>query len=143
MGGYGNGKSSIMAAVQNVLQHHPTLSFAIRDANDVVLEYEQTDRPEDRKGLLRPLMNGRCFFDDIKTESIASNYGKKNLFKDILEIRYKNKLLTHVTCNYAAGENGNVQAGLNEFGQKYGGRVYDRLKDMFNIVEFKGKSFRR
>ncbi len=112
------------------------------DANDTVLDYEQTDSPEDRRTLLQPLLNGRAHFDDLKTESIASNYGKKNIFKDVLEIRYKNKLLTHVTCNYMQGYSGDVQMGLEEFGAKYGGRVYDRIKEMFNVVEFKGKSFR-
>lgn len=142
MGGYGNGKSSIMQAFNSILCHHPKLSFALYDANDIVLDYEQTDSPEDRRTLLRPLLNGRAHFDDLKTESIASNYGKKNIFKDVLEIRYKNKLLTHVTCNYMQGHSGDVQMGLEEFGVKYGGRVYDRIKEMFNVIEFKGKSFR-
>jgi DNA replication protein DnaC len=143
MGGFGNGKSSIMKAFNSILSHHPKLSFAMYDANDVVLDYEQTDKPEDRRTLLWPLLNGRAHFDDLKTESIASNYGKKNIFKDVLEIRYKNRLTTHITCNYAQGQSGNMQSGLEEFGIKYGGRVYDRLKEMFNIIEFKGSSFRK
>jgi DNA replication protein DnaC len=142
MGGYGNGKSSIMLALHTVLQFHSELSFAHRDANDVVSDYEQCKDAQEKEMLWKPLTIGRCFFDDVKTEEVANNFGKKNLFKDILEIRYKNKALTHICCNYADGQNGNIQAGLDEFGVKYGGRVYDRLKHMFNIIEFKGKSMR-
>jgi len=96
---------------------------------------------------------GDRYFDDIKTERHASNYGKVNLFKDILENRYNNRVQivkgvtkinkTFGTCNYKEGYEGNTEVALEEFGEMYGGRIYDRLFEMFNIIEFKGKSFRK
>jgi len=86
---------------------------------------------------------GVIYYDDVKTERIASNYGMTNLFKDIIEKREVRKLKTYITCNFKEDQPGNIPAALLEFGEKYGSRVFDRLFSMFNIIEFKGKSFRR
>jgi len=72
---------------------------------------------------------GICF-DDLGTESNAKHYGKeKNVLAEILLNRYDNKLpfnATHITTNLTA----------TEIKTQYGTRVSDRLRQMFNIIEF-------
>lgn len=143
IGDYGNGKSSIMKAIHLVLQTYPSMSFAYRSANDVVADFEKCNEAIDKEIFWRNITAGRCFYDDVKTEREASNYGKVNIFKDILERRYDKNLLTHLSCNYSEDYPNDLNAGLDEFGEKYGPRVYDRLKEQYNIIEFKGQSFRK
>jgi len=149
IGTYGTGKSSYMAALQLALNGCDK-SFMSYHAMGIVDEYEACGSPSDKevfnKKYIKGTFNGfkakAKYFDDLKTERDASNYGKINLFKDILEKRYSNHALTHLTCNYDPKEEGNLEAGIYEFSAKYGPRVYDRIFSMFNIVEFKGKTFR-
>ena len=52
---------------------------------------------------------------------------------DLISFRYDNGALTHATCNYKIDT-------LTEF---YGLTTTDRFKEMFNIIELKGESFRK
>lgn len=72
------------------------------------------------------------YFDDFGTEPDASNYGKKNLLKEILEKRYLKKKKTFITTNLS----------LMKIKEKYGKRVFSRLQQMFNIIEFPGDDLR-
>jgi DNA replication protein DnaC len=60
-----------------------------------------------------------------------------------LETREKNLVKTYLTANFKEGFPDNVSAAIDEFEDKYGSRVYDRIFKMFNIVIFNGKSFRK
>ena len=141
IGGYGNGKSSIMRALDKCLIG-TTNTFKLFSANDVVHEFETTKNDEKVEFDAKYLKGKRCF-DDVLTEKVASNYGKVDVFKDIIERRYDKKLITHINCNFIDGEVGNLDSGLAQFENRYGGRVYDRLFSMFNIIQFKGNSFRK
>ncbi len=140
IGDYGTGKSSIL---QTLVRLQPSL-YRYHTALDVTSEYESLHTSYDKKNFMEKYAKGTRLFDDILTEPVASNFGLKNVFKDILEIRCSNNAKTILACNYDP-EHGNedVNSGLLQFRAKYGGRVYDRLFEMFNIVEFKGKSMRR
>lgn len=142
VGGYGNGKTAIMKALKVALNQTP-FSFSLHNVNDVVTRYEECDENIDKQQFWRLMTAGRTCFDDVKTERIASNYGKANIIKDILEKRYSNGVITHMTCNYREGGTTDVKDAVNEFGEKYGGRVHDRVYEMFNVIEFKGKSLRK
>lgn len=143
IGGYGVGKTSILKAIQKALQCYG-VSYAIRNMNDIVSDYEDCKEAHDRKTFWHSITRGNCLFDDVKTEREASNFGKVNLFKDIIEKRYMLKeSVTHITCNYHNDYPNDLSAGLDEFGTIYGGRAYDRLFEMCNIIEFKGNSFRK
>lgn len=146
IGGFGNGKTTIMKSFESIFLGVKGTSFKGYTANEVVTMFEKitVDENEHTRSQFESAMyNGIRYFDDLKTERIASKYGKVNLFKDILEERYNRKLKTHITCNFKEGFNGNIEIGISEFGEKYGGRVYDRVFEMFNIIEFKGKTFRK
>lgn len=143
IGNFGNGKTSTMITFEKIFQNIKGISFKGYTANEVVGMFEKCGDDISKKEFERKVNFGTRYFDDVKTERIASNFGKVNLFKDILESRYNNKVKTFVTCNFKEGFEGDIEAALEEFGEKYGGRVHDRLFEMFNIIEFKGKSFRK
>jgi DNA replication protein DnaC len=153
IGTFGNGKTAVMRTFEKIFATTKGVSFKGYSANEVVTMFEKCVDAETKADFNRKMNLGDRYFDDIKTERQASNYGKVNLFKDILENRYNNRIQTtngetkinrtFGTCNYKERFEGNSEVALEEFGEMYGGRVYDRMFEMFNIVEFKGKSFRK
>lgn len=142
IGDFGNGKTSVFKTFEKIFKNMPGYIFTGYSANHVVVEYEKCTDDILRKEFEHKMFKGKRYFDDVKTERTASNYGKVNIFKEILEERYNQKSLTYISCNYKDGSPNDINEALSEFGEKYGGRVYDRLFEMFNIIEFKGKSFR-
>lgn len=74
-------------------------------------------------------MIGYCF-DDLGTESNSKYFGKeKNVMAEIILNRYDNNLdyrTTHLTTNFTA----------EKIKEQYGTRVTDRIKQMFNIIQF-------
>lgn len=142
IGGYGCGKTSIMNALEKALR--PTnIRFKGYTANEVVTMFEACSSPSEKEYFNKLTRGGTIYFDDVLTEREASNYGKHNLFKEIIEERYSLRRRTYISCNYQDGTNNDLKIGLSQFGEKYGSRVYDRLFEMFNVIEFKGKSFRK
>ena len=109
--------------------------------------YESTTDNTERKEFYKLHLNGVRCFDDVLSEREANNYGKANLIKDILEERYMKHKRTYITVNYldqkATQKAEDLNESLKQIGAKYGSRVYDRIFEMFNIVEFRGKSFRK
>lgn len=147
IGGYGNGKTSTMQAIEKTFIGIKGYAFKSYNANEVVKMFESITIENftidlSRKDFDIKMLKGDRLFDDVKTEKDASNFGKFNLFKDILETRCDNGFKTYVTCNYDPNYPNDLEKALDEFGNRYGERVYDRLFEMFNIIEFKGKSFR-
>lgn len=65
----------------------------------------------------------------------ASNYGTKmNVLQFVLQLRYDHRRtsITHITTNMV----------LEDIEPKYGDYVADRCKEMFNFIEFSGRSLR-
>ncbi len=143
IGNYGNGKTSIMKVFENIFKGIVGVGFKGYSANKVVTMFEKCSSDVDRDEFEKIMWRGTRYFDDLKTERIASNFGKVNIFKEIIEERYNRKSKTYVTCNYKKDFPDDLNAALDEFEDKYEGRVYDRIFEMFNIIEFKGKSFRK
>lgn len=143
IGGYGNGKTSTMKTLKSLFDGTP-LVFKSYTANRIVTTFESYKDGSERTEFMNRTKTKAAYFDDVKTEKIASNYGLHNLFKDILEERYIAKAKTYITCNFRETDTeGNVSDALLEFNEKYGPRVFDRLFEMFNIIEFKGESLRK
>jgi DNA replication protein DnaC len=143
IGNFGNGKTSTMKVFEKIFKGIPGIGFKGYSANETVTLFEKCSTDILRDEFEKMMFNGNRYFDDLKTERIASNFGKVNIFKEILEERYNRKSKTFVTCNFDEAYPDNMEAALDQFSKKYGERVYDRLFEMFNIVEFKGKSFRK
>lgn len=78
---------------------------------------------------------GYCF-GDLGTEGEKKNYGNTvNVMEHILFQRYENKLpfnQTHITTNLNA----------DEIKERYGERIRDRFREMFNQVALVGPSWR-
>lgn len=148
IGNFGNGKTSTMKAFESVfraIKGGKGVEFSGYSTKQVVRMFENCKG--DKADILRQefdqkMLCGIRYFDDLKSERIASNFGKVNVFEEIIEERYNLKSKTYVTCNFHKDFPNDLGAALDEFEDKYGGRVYDRLFEMFNIIEFEGKSFR-
>ena len=144
IGNYGTGKTSTMRTIEQILRdNHLKGQFKGYTANEIVELYEECQTPQDKKGFWKRMLIHIIYIDDVKTEREASNYGKANIIKEIIEKRYDRGLLTHISCNYKSGHANEIEPGIAEFGERYGGRVLDRIFEMFNIIEFKQKSFRK
>jgi len=143
IGGFGIGKTAYMKAFEKCFEKYSPHRFKIYSTNDVVTMFESCDRFDDRNTFFDKMSLGKLLFDDFNSERLANNFGKVDLLKEIIEKRYMNQKLTHITCNYADGFDMDVEKTLKEFAERYGSRVYDRLFEMFNIVTFSGKSLRR
>lgn len=158
IGSYGTGKTCILKTFYQIFanaNNHPIsvidrnstiqflgrykLGFGYFTANDVVKKFESILDHTEKEIFWNRYSTGIKYFDDIMTENTASNYGKIEIFKDILEMRYSNNAKTLVSLNYT----GTVSETLEAISDKYGERVYDRLFEMFNIIELKGESLRK
>lgn len=104
-------------------------------------EYESLASDE-KEEFWKKYSGHRYFFDDVGREHIANNYGKKDVFQDILFSRHEKKRKTYITMNYKEGSN-DIEETMIHIGKRYGSHIFDRLFEMFNIIEYKGKSFRK
>jgi len=146
IGGYGNGKSSTMNSLEVALKTS-NVPFKGYSANEVVKMYETCgadpqQNVRDKEEFWKTMLSGTKYFDDILTERTANNFGKVNLFDEIIQERYKGKKRTYLSCNFSDEFPEDVEKGLLQFGKRYSSQVYDRLFEMFNVVVFKGKSHR-
>ena len=143
IGKYGNGKTSILRTLSTMFNHFKMpIRFRTVNSHDLVTEWESISSQGGRHLFFEKYLCSMLHIDDVKKERKASNYGTVEIIRDILEKRYDKKLKTFITCNYRESDKeGNLKDALIEF-SRYGNHIYDRLFEMFNIIEFKGKSFR-
>ena len=156
IGNYGNGKSTVLKCFELMINHNYKIAvekywdnvldwknarFKIANCHDLVSEFEGLSTPEAKKAFYQKYSTFRYSFDDLKKEKLASNYGITNVVQSVIEKRYDGKAKTFGTCNYPENEPNDLNKALYEFSSKYGGHIYDRVFQMFNIIEFKGKSF--
>lgn len=146
MGNTGNGKTSILMALEQMfniqLKYDPKIHFKSITAHQMINEFEKLKTPEEREDFFLKHKRGFRFYDDVKSEDDASNFGKINLFKKILHQRNEKRLRTIITCNFDPSFPNNFEKGLDEFGIRYDERIYDRLFSDFNFIETHGKSMR-
>ncbi|HET8885576.1 MAG TPA: hypothetical protein VFM70_04395 [Salinimicrobium sp.] len=139
----GNGKTTVMRTLSKMFDHYQMpMRFKSVNAHDIVTEYESISTPGDKDLFFERYKCAKLHIDDVKKEATASNYGKIEIIRAILEKRYDAKLQTYITCNFREGDQGNIADGLLEFGERYGEHIYDRIFEMFNILHFTGNSFR-
>lgn len=133
-GGVGIGKTTLM----HFFKRNPRATYKVVSCRDIESDFSS----EGEKSVCNCSFNiaipeneflqreiGFCF-DDLGTEANAKFYGKeKNVMAEIILNRYDNRLpfnFTHVTTNLSH----------DEVKEQYGMRVYDRMKEMFNIITF-------
>ncbi len=126
-GSYGLGKTSIMKAIRET--GHKQTYFNMKSSKDIVIKYNN----EGDDGIRHYISTDNFFFDDLGAEDEGNHYGKKEVFKDILESRHYEKKLTHVSTNL----------NTDQVRQKYGDRVFSRMFEMFNVIKFEGLDYRQ
>ncbi len=145
VGGYGIGKTASLKQLSQLCAGTQS-AFPVLSAAQVVYDYECNREPFERSQFVKKMSRGTKCFDDVKAEAISNNYGKRELFRDILEHRANQGAKTYMTCNYPDALKAlqqkhpgmqPVEFALNEFLKRYGSRVYDRLFSMCNIIECK------
>lgn len=142
IGAPGVGKTSYLRVFEKIFMKYSYLRFKGENSSNLVTQYETCSTPSDKELFFRKHHRKRLFIDDVNSENIASNYGKYDVVGGILTSRHEKGLMTYATTNYVTLDN-SVTHTLEALGKKYGFRVYDRLFEMFNIIEFHGKSYRR
>ncbi|MFD2916423.1 P-loop NTPase family protein [Psychroserpens luteus] len=141
IGGYGLGKTDYFKVFESIFKNYPDLRFKFYTSKELVHKYEICEKPMDKQCFFKDVERKLMFIDDISSERTASNFGKVDVIDEVLIHRYDNKLRTFASCNYTSDDNC-AQQTLVDLGIRYGSRMYDRFHEMFNIIEFKGKSYR-
>jgi DNA replication protein DnaC len=136
MGGVGIGKSTLM----QFFVKNQVCSYRIMSCRDIESKFSTDGDDIVRQcSYMQPVATnsdpfghkeiGMCF-DDLGTEANAKHYGKeKNVMAEIILNRYDNMLdfrATHITTNLNA----------ERLKAEYGARVTDRMREMFNVIEF-------
>lgn len=135
IGNVGVGKTYLMKAFIN----NPKQAFIVKSVKKIALEFKQKDsdlstiqlhsRVNYDKGM-NQLTGKNDFswcFDDLGIEENMTNYGNdSNVMLDILEMCYDNKTTVHLTTNL----------GFDDLVDRYGVRLLDRIKQMFNVFQF-------
>jgi len=137
VGGVGIGKSTLM----RVFQKNARQSFKIHSCRDVEADFsvDGDDALREYSGNVKIAVNSDPFghkeigycFDDLGTEDQSKHYGRvKNVMQSVILNRYDNANLefvsTHITTNLTA----------SQIRERYDGRAIDRMREMFNIIDF-------
>jgi len=142
IGGYGLGKTDYLRVFEKMFMSYPHLRFKFYTSKGLVRQYEKCQTSMDKESFFKDTERSLMFIDDISSERLASNYGHVDIVEEVILNRYDKKLRTFASCNYTTSDNC-VEQTLHDLGLRYGGRMYDRFHEMFNIIEFKGTSYRR
>jgi len=145
VGGVGVGKSLIFEILQiyttrvlrrNGFQYHSASSIIdFLNINGKVY-YNLFKENRQDENTIKPIT---CYIDDIASKNeIVKHFGTEyNAIQELISIRYevfiRHKKLTHLSTNIFPKQ-------LKEI---YGSRIIDRMREMFNIIELKGESFRK
>lgn len=143
IGNFGNGKSSMLSTFCKTLQGVRDYNFVFKAARKLSKDYGFVKTPEDKERFWFHLNKPRLLIDDAKAEEEASNFGKIDLVRELIESRADENKITHLICNFKNGFPNDVPMAILELGEKYGSRALDRVFGNYNIIEFKGKSFRK
>lgn len=168
IGNVGNGKTSVMKAIQFMVDFYfekaisekwntsgdwNRLRFKFKTTESLVTDYEFLKSGQEKEIFFSKYSKGNLFLDDMKREKDASNFGITNVIKAILEKRYNNlknysderliRCRTFGSMNFHEDYPNNIDFAIQECGLKYGSHIYDRITEMFNVIEFKGKSYRK
>ncbi|PNQ75205.1 hypothetical protein C1T31_03460 [Hanstruepera neustonica] len=142
VGGTGVGKTMSFNVFESMFRGFKPLTFKGYSSTELVRLYETLKTPIDKEHFFQSMEYKKgMFIDDMDAERLASNYGHTDVVKDVLNIRYDKRLLTYATCNYS-DESNSIEKTLDSLGERYGHRIYDRLFEMFNVIEFNGMSIR-
>lgn len=107
--------------------------FRIVNTSEICGAYER----DGRGGIEKYIVSRRQAFDELGSEEIPTgHFGTPlNVMQYILQGRYDRRFgdFTHVTTNLT----------LDDVMRRYEARIYDRCKEMFNLIHLGGKTYRQ
>lgn len=135
-GGVGSGKTYLMG----LFSCNPKASYGVVSCREVSSLFTKEGYESIRafyyisrgyKNYFSQTDYGKCF-DDLGEEKNKKYFGNElNVMEEIIESRYNNKKLwqyTHITTNL----------NVDQIEEIYGKRVRSRMREMFQLIEFKG-----
>ncbi len=147
IGNIGVGKSVLMRIMQKLFKDSPR---AFRWLNCCDLKDLLEDTPvTEVKEMYGKSLKMDLYIDDIGMGSIISNvYGNKlNIISEILIERYElfisEGFKTHVSSNRPTALDKKKYPNIVTIEEVYGERVLDRLKEMCEVITWKGESLRK
>jgi hypothetical protein len=151
-GDYGVGKTQLFSTLHLVGKELATkvnctdIWFNCISAGSFVDQYMESTKDPSSTFQLKKFYKGKLYIDDLGFEKKAFN--KTEIFGELLFERYRN--FTEETRLYSKGERKNIITQTfvttnhkpSEIANRYGERIGDRLPEMFNIIPWRGESFR-
>lgn len=133
----GNGKTTLMYALQNVINAvNDAGGFAGGKTGMVIADAKKIAQTANNAKEFRALKSQPMLaIEDMGREPAeVLNFGNVlNPVVDLIEYRYDNQLFTAITTNLT-GE---------QIREKYGKRIADRFNEMLHVVIFKNNSYRK
>lgn len=158
IGDYGVGKTSLMKTFDYVIRNSHNLK--VRDVSrseNYLIDYagnykffnvhsakEITDLYQSDKKEYKIIEQSKILtLDELMRENkvFGNDNTGKELMPEFINERYNNRLITHAIVNYPSN-NKTVSGFCEAYAARYGGHIFDRLFEMFNIVEVSGNSKR-
>ncbi len=172
LGSYGNGKTSYMKVFSVMFEEISKYAYSEKWNNykqwqrlrfksieterlviefDSMLDMDSKEQKSAKSSFFYKYSGFNYCFGDLTKEKESSNFGKRDLMRLILKQRYDNLSIknkedvivgfrkTYITMNIV----NTIPESLKLIQEKYGNDIYDRFFEMFNIIEFKGKSLRK
>lgn len=133
----GNGKTTMVNAVKSVFSWMKACNDLDFDIDLNVIDAKRIAARAKDEDAFYKICNLKCLaVDDLGREpSEVLEFGNVlNPICNLIEYRYDRQLFTIISTNLTP----------DELQNRYGERVYDRMREMFgNVIVFKSKSFRR
>lgn len=137
-GGVGTGKSLFMEAFERFCFNRPN-AFITHDMKAI-----SRDVQENGTQILQSYNQGICNYDDVGFEDKAAHFGNKVcVFTELMNIQYHKFLKSGKVCHITTNLGFSNDYGFGKFSDRYDKRIVDRVRQMFNIVEFNGNSKRK
>ena len=124
MGSMGNGKSTMLRVINHLFKGTSTFG----DAQDIFEHFKRS------QGSMRYWDEPLLLIDDMGIEPVRCLvYGEEYYpISRLLLHRYDKQLTTIVATNL----------GIDEIQARYGDRIVDRMKEMFNVIKYENESYR-
>lgn len=131
-GGTGNGKTTMGRALFKTIQKCNNISF--REETAANFAKLEAQRDENRYQLVNLRQAEYLLLDDLGVEPVSVKVWGNEVspVAELLTQRYNLQKFTIATSNLTE----------KELGQRYGDRVADRIREMFNVLSFKNESYR-
>lgn len=132
----GNGKTTLMRAIQNLINYFnlkddygTSIGVSLRDVKDITRLNK-----DDYNGFVKFRNTPMLAIDDLGLEPTeVLDYGNVlNPIIDLLSYRYNEQLFTIITTNLTG----------KQIREKYGDRIADRFNEMMRVIIFQEQSYR-